>query len=126
MLKLRKGQATTLTNAEVSPGKPLRISGVQAPSAHLKLALQPGQGCTAAGLVLRSWLMEGSEAGSQPTAAVLLVNWAESRLEVGLITTSNLFAEKMRLLKHASLYGGCSGSWDWDGAGNSQSVCMCV
>lgn len=82
VLKLREGRPSTLQNMEVTPGKPHRLAGVHAPSAHLQLTLEPGQGCTAAGVVLRPWLMPGSEAGSQSTAAVLQVNWAESRLEV--------------------------------------------
>ena len=82
VLKLREGTPSTMQNIKVTSGKPHHLSGVQAPSAHLQLTLEPGQGCTAAGVVLRPWLMSGSEAGSQSTAAILLVNWAESRLEV--------------------------------------------
>ncbi|KAK9850814.1 hypothetical protein WJX84_008045 [Apatococcus fuscideae] len=82
VLALREGTPTTLPDVHVTPDKPQRISGVHAPSAHLQLTLEPGPGCSAAGVVLRPWLMPGSEAGSQSTAAVLLVNWAESRLEV--------------------------------------------
>ena len=82
VLELREGTPTILEDVQVAPDAPHCITGVRAPSAHLQLTLEPGQGCTAAGIVLRPWLMPGSEAGSQPTAAILLVNWAESRLEV--------------------------------------------
>ena len=82
VLQLSSGSPCTIRDVQVSPGQPHRITGARAPSAHLQLSLKPGHGCRAAGIVLRPWLLAGSQDGSTPTAAVLLVDWANSRLEV--------------------------------------------
>ncbi|KAK9867678.1 hypothetical protein WJX84_009640 [Apatococcus fuscideae] len=82
VLQLSSGSPCTIRDVQVSPGQPHRITGARAPSAHLQLSLKPGHGCRAAGIVLRPWLLAGSQDGSTPTAAVLLVDWANSRLEM--------------------------------------------
>ena len=78
--QLRQGPPSRAERVEISPerGVPLATPGGQ--SLDISFTLHRGKS-HASGLLLRSWLRQGSE--SAPCAAALLLDWEAGTLQVG-------------------------------------------
>ncbi len=78
--KLRTEVCWQGSNLDLSPDHATLIPTVEGPSVDLEVTLERGSS-SAAGILIRPWLYEGSRAKA-PCAAAIMIDWEASELQV--------------------------------------------